>query len=179
MQTCPVCGKEFQASTRYCPACGTNLQQQSFASPPIPQSGYSQGYSYSQQGTAVPRTDQPHGHRKYVVAIIVALLIGLIVGGIIGFEFPVAADFTTVKGTVSLSGSQAGTPDLIWFNSTTFGSLSSSVSTNHAYMVNLPIGDTYSVSILWLNATRFPFTCAASPSTFSSNNQNAAQNFSC
>jgi hypothetical protein len=193
MPNCPVCGNNVQAGTQYCPACGTNLQQ-SFGAPtsptptPTPTPTYSPNYSYSQQGAGVPRTGQPHGHKRYVIAIIVALLIGLLVGVFIGASLPPPVDYTTLTGTVSLSSQYRGTADLIWFNSTIYGNgnLTAVVSANScgvgcSYMVNLPTPDTYAVSIQWFNATGTPMfgTCNASPSTFSSNATNATQNFSC
>jgi hypothetical protein len=180
MPNCPVCGRDVPAGTQYCPACGTNLQQ-TFGAQASPAPTYSPNYSYPQQGTGMPTTGEPHGHGKYIIAIIAALLIGLVVGGVIGFSFPVAADFTTVNGTVSLNSTLSnqyhGTPNLIMFNSTTFGNLTSTISASK-YLVNLPIGDTYLVSIQWFNATG-TYWCTASPDSFSSNNQNAAQNYSC
>jgi hypothetical protein len=180
MPNCPVCGRDVPTGTQYCPTCGTNLQQ-SYGAQASPTPAYSPNYSYPPQGTGMPTTSQPHGHGKYIIAIIAALLIGLVVGGVIGFSFPVAADFTTVNGTVTLnstlSNQYRGTPNLIMFNSTTFGNLTSAISANK-YLINLPIGDTYAVSIQWLNTTA-TYRCTASPNSFSSNNQNASQDFSC
>lgn len=130
-----------------------------------------------------PGASQPHSHRKYVLAIIAALLIGLIVGGIIGFSFPIAADYTNLAGSVTLSNQFQGVPNLIMFNSTLYGNLTSTVLSDHSYVSNLPIGDTYNVSIQWFNATATPSQmfgrCIPSQSTFTSDNQNATQDFSC
>jgi hypothetical protein len=180
MPNCPVCGRDVPAGVQYCPTCGTNLQP-SYGTPATPAPTYSPNYSTSQGGMGMPAQNQPHGHAKYIVAIIVALLIGLVVGGVIGFSFPVAADFTTLNGSVTLnsqlSSTYHGNPNLIMFSSTTFGNLTSAVIAAK-YLVDLPIGDTYSVSIQWSNSTG-RFTCVPSTNSFSSNNQNAAQDFSC
>ena len=188
MPNCPVCGRDVPAGTQYCPTCGTNLQQTSFGSQPTQSQQYPQNpqnypsYSYPQPGgTGIPPPNQHHGHGKYIIAIAVALIIGLVIGGVIGFSFPVAADFTTVNGTANLNSQQTtvyhGTPNLIMFNSTTFGNLTSAVRSNR-FLVNLPIGDTYLVSIQWINGTN-TYRCIPTTSTFTSNNQNEAPTFSC
>jgi hypothetical protein len=174
MPNCPVCGRDIPSGTQYCPICGTNLQSYGKQTTQAPT--YSPNYSYPQQGTGMPGTSQPHSHRKYVAAIVAALLIGLTLGFFIGYLQPVSVDYTTVSGTVSL-GSYRGTPNLIMFNSTMFGNLSAAVSGNK-YLINLPTGDVYAVSIKWANSTG-TFTCIPTSNSFSSNNQNAAQDFSC
>ncbi len=181
MATCPACGKEVQPTTQYCPACGTNLTQGGTQSTQT--ATYSPTYSYPQQGMGMPGASQPHTHRKHVFAIIAALLVGLIVGGIIGFSFPIAADYTNLTGSVRLSNQFQGIPNLIMFNSTLYGNLTSAVFSDHSYIINLPIGDTYNVSIQWFNATATPSQmfgrCIPAQSTFTSDNQNATQDFSC
>ena len=180
MPNCPVCGREVQAGTQYCPTCGTNLQQ-TYAATAGQTPTYSPNYSSPQGGMGMPGPGQSHGHGKYIVAIVAALLIGLVVGGIIGFSFPVAADYTTLNGTVTLnsqlSNQYHGNPNLIMFNSTIYGNLTAAVIAQ-GYRINLPIGDTYTVSIQWFNSTA-TYRCIPSKNSFSSNNQNAAQNFSC
>lgn len=180
MPNCPVCGRDVPSGTQYCPTCGTNLQQ-SYGTQSTTSPTYSQTPSYSSTGgTGMPSPGQPRGSRRYI-AIIAALLIGLVIGGVIGYSLPVAADYTSVTGTVilnsQLSNQFGGKPTLVWFNSTAFGNLTSAVLSNK-YLINLPIGDTYFVSIQWSNATG-TFRCVPSQSTFSSNNQNVAQDFSC
>ncbi len=125
----------------------------------------------------MPGPQKPHGHGKYIIAIVAALIIGLVIGAVIGLSFPVSADFTTLNGTATLSSRYTGSPNLIYFNSTVFGNLTSAVMSNN-YLVNLPIGDTYSVSIQYLNGTG-TFRCIPTPNSFASNNQNATQDFSC
>ena len=63
------------------------------------------------------------------------------------------------------------------FNSTTFGNLTAAVMANN-YLINLPIGDTYAVSVQWFNATAV-YRCIPSQNSFASNNQNTTQDFSC
>jgi hypothetical protein len=180
MPSCPVCGRDVPAGTQYCPACGTNLQQ-TFGSPVAPVPTYSPNHSYSQSGTGLPDPGNPHGHGKYIIAIMAALLIGLVIGGFIGLSYPVAAQFTSLNGTVTLnnqlSGAFHGSPNLIMFNSTIFGNLTSAVIA-HNYLINLPVGDTYAVSVQWSNATA-TYRCVPSTNSFASNNANAAQDFSC
>jgi hypothetical protein len=129
----------------------------------------------------MPSQNQHHGHGRYIIAIVVALIIGLVIGGVIGFSFPVSADYTTLNGTATLnsqlSGTYHGSPNLVWFNSTVFGNLTSAVVSNN-YLVNLPIGDTYAVSIQWFNSTG-TYRCTPSTNSFTSNNQNATQDFAC
>jgi hypothetical protein len=193
MPNCPVCGNNVPAGTQYCPACGTNLQQ-SYGPPaapaPTPTPTYSPNYSYPQGGMGMPGTSKPQSNRKYILAIVGALIIGLIIGFFIGFSYPVAIDYTTVTGTVSVSGNR-GTPDLIMFNSTDGnGNLTAVVQVNsngcgpsECFLINLPNPDTYNVFIQWINTTTTPVTfgmCTASPSAFTPpNNQTATQNFSC
>jgi zinc ribbon protein len=179
MPNCPVCGKEVQASTQYCPVCGTNLPQ-TYGVPSTQTPIDSQNYSYPQQGMRMPGTTQPHSHRKYIAAIVAALLIGLILGFFIGFLQPISVDYTTVSGTVSIGSQHYGTPDMIMFNSTMFGNLTAAVTANN-YRINLPTGDAYAVSIQWFNATSSQMfgRCPASPGTFSSSNQTATADFSC
>src|SRR5207247_7922119 len=101
MPNCPACGKEIQSTTTYCPACGTSLKQTSPGS--SAQSGtYSPNYSYSQQGSGMPTANQPHSHRKYILAIIIVALIGLTVGGLVTSTFLIGPDVTDVTGKVSL-----------------------------------------------------------------------------
>ena len=185
MPNCPVCGKEVQATTAYCPACGANLKQAS-AQPTMPSGRYSPSYSYSQQGTGYPGGSQPHGHKKYIIAIIVVGIIGLIAGGLITEGFLVPPDVTDVTGIVTLNtldtSQYHGTVSQILFGSTDTGNLSSTVFQDHSYQTYLPIGETYTVIIQWTNITGSSigtYTCSASPGTFSSSNPNATQNFSC
>ncbi len=176
MSNCPVCGRDVPAGTQYCPSCGTNLQQ-TYGSPTTA----APSYSFPQSGTGMPEPNQHHGHGKYIIAIAVALIIGLVIGGVIGFSFPVAAHLTPVNGIANLNSQQTtpfhGTPNLVWFNSTTFGNLTSTVI-SHKFLVNLPIGDTYYVSIQWFNTTG-TYRCIPTTSTFTSNNQNESPIFSC
>ena len=186
MPNCPVCGKEVQASTTYCPACGTNLKQTS-GQPTMPTGSYSPSYSYSQQGTGFPSAGQSHSHRKYIIAIIVVGIIGLIGGGLITQAFLVPPDVTDVTGTVVLNtqitSQYHGIANHILFGSTDTGNLSSAIFSDHSYQVYLPIGETYTVTIQWVNVTSSlaidVFTCTAAPSSFSSSNANATQNFTC
>jgi hypothetical protein len=183
MPNCPICGKEVQSSTAYCPACGTNLRQVS-AGPTMPTGNYRPAYSNPQQGTMIPAGGQPHGHRKYILAIVAVGIIALLTGGLIGYSLPVPPDFTTLTGTVALGGQFNGNPILIIFDSSATGNLSSAVFSNRSYMVNLPIGGpAYSVTIEWQNLTSGPSIaahwCSASTSTFDSSNANATQDFSC
>ena len=187
MPNCPVCGKEVQSTTAYCPACGTSLKQTSPGS--SAQSGtYSPNYSYSQQGTGIPTANQPHGHRKYILAIIIVGLIGLIVGGLVTSTFLIGPDVTDVTGTVSLGSpyfdQYHGSPNHILFTSAITGNLSSGVFPDRSYQVYLPIlsSGSYAVTIQWTNVTAGAvsfYSCTSNPSTFSSFSQNATQNFSC
>ncbi|OLB71469.1 hypothetical protein AUI06_03685 [archaeon 13_2_20CM_2_52_21] len=187
MPNCPVCGKEVQSTTTYCPACGTSLKQTSSGSPA--QSGtYSPNYSYPQQGVVAPTASQPHSHRKYILAIIIVGLIGLIVGGLVTSTFLIGPDVTDLTGTVSLQtlyvNQYNGIPNRILFNSAVTGNLSSGVSPDKSYQIYLPIllSGNYAVTIQWTNVTAGAvsfYSCTANPSTFSSSNQNATQNFSC
>ncbi len=165
MPNCPVCGKDVQATTQYCPACGMSLSQ-SYEAPSTQMQNYPPGYSYPQQGVGTLATGQLHSHRKYIFGIIAALLVGLIIGGIIGFSFPIAADYTNLTGTVSLGNANLGSPDLIIFDGTIYGNLTSAVLADHSYQVNLPVGDTYSVSIQWFNAASRQFGNRAASSQY-------------
>jgi hypothetical protein len=183
MLNCPICGKEVQPTTAYCPSYGTDLRQVS-AGPTMPTRSYPPAYSYPQQGTTIPAGGQSYGHRKYILAIIAVGMIALLIGGLIGYSLPVPPDYTTLIGTATLSSQFNGTPNLIIFDSSATGNLSSSVFPSHSYVVDLPIGGpAHSVTIEWQNLTSSPSIaahwCSASPSTFSSSDANATQNFSC
>src|SRR5437660_3986322 len=187
MLNCPVCGKEVQSTTTYCPACGTSLKQTNSSSSP-PSGTYSPNYSSPQQSYGMPTASQPHSHRKYIIAIIIVGLIGLIVGGLVASTFLIGPDVTDLTGTVSLGNLYAnqyhGTPNQILFNSAVTGNLSSGVLPDKSYQVYLPIlsiGD-YAVTIQWTNVTAGAvsfYSCTPNPSIFSSSSQNATQNFSC
>jgi hypothetical protein len=187
MPNCLVCGKEVQSSTTYCPACGTNLKQTSPDSS-AQRGTFSPNYSYPQQGVGMPTASQPHGHRKYILAIIIVGLIGLIVGGLVTSTFLIGPDLTDLTGTVSLptlyANQYQGTPNRLLFNSAVTGNLSSGIFPDKSYQVYLPIlsSGNYAVTIQWTNVTAGAvslYRCTANPSTFSSPNQNATQNFSC
>ena len=190
MPNCPVCGKEVQSTTAYCPACGTSLKQTGHVST-MQTNAYSQNspnYSYPQQGYGMPTAPQSHNHRKYILAIIVVGLIALVVGGLITSTFLIGPDVTDVTGSVTLQtlyvGTYHGTPNRVLFVSTITGNLSAGVFPNNSYQVYLPIlsSGNYAVSIQWTNVTAGAvsfYSCTANPSIFSSSNQNATQNFSC
>jgi uncharacterized OB-fold protein len=185
MPNCPVCGKEVQSTTVYCPACGTSLKQTN-ASSTMQTNTYSQSSpNYSpQQAYGMPTTPQSHSHRKYILAIIVVGLISLVVGGLVASTFLVGPDVTDVTGTVTLQSTYRGIPDRILFVSTVTGNLSAGVFPDNSYQVYLPIlsAGNYAVSITWTNVTGGAvsfYSCTANPSTFSSSNQNATKNFSC
>jgi hypothetical protein len=190
MPNCPVCGKEVQSTTAYCPACGTSLKQTSAGST-MQSSTYSQNspnYSYPQQGYGMPTAPQSHSHRKYILAIIIVGLIALVVGGLVTSTFLIGPDVTDVTGTVALQtlivNQYHGVPNRILFVSTDTGNLSAGVFPDNSYQVYLPILSTgnYAVSLTWTNVTAGAvsfYSCTANPSTFSSSNQNATQNFSC
>jgi len=55
----------------------------------------------------MPTANQPHGHRKYILAIIIVGLIGLIVGGLVTSTLLIGPDVTDVTGTVSLGSPYA------------------------------------------------------------------------
>ena len=187
MPNCPVCGKEVQSLTTYCPACGTSLKQTSLSSS-VQGETYSPNYSYPQPSTGMPTASQPHGHRKYILAIIIVGLIGLIVGGLVTSTFLIGPDVTDLTGTISLGGLYVnqyhGLPNRILFNSAVTGNLSSSIFPDKSYQACLPIlsSGNYAVTIQWTNVTAGAvsfYSCTANPSMFSSTNQNATQNFSC
>src|SRR6266700_7605272 len=142
MPNCPVCGKEVQSTTAYCPACGTSLKQTNSSSSP-PSGTYSPNYSSPQQSYGMPTTSQPHSHRKYIIAIIIVGLIGLIVGGLVASTFLIGPDVTDVTGTVTLGSpyfdQYHGTPNHILFNNAVTGNLSSGVFPDKSYQVYLPI----------------------------------------
>ena len=187
MPNCPVCGKEVQSTTAYCPACGTSLKQTSPGS--SAQSGtYSPNYYSPQPNPGMPTTNQPHSHQKYILAIIVVALIGLVVGGLVASTFLIGPDVTDLTGTVWLGtlylNQYHGAPNHILFKSAVTGNLSSGVFPDKSYQVYLPIlsSGNYAVTIQWTNVTAGAvsfYSCTANPSTFSSSNQNATQNFSC
>ncbi len=187
MPNCPVCGKEVQSTTAYCPACGTSLKQTSPGS--SAQSGtYSPNYYSPQPNPGMPTVSQPHSHRKFILAIIVVALIGLIVGGLVTSTLLIGPDVTDLTGTVSLGNFYVnlyhGAPNQILFKSAVTGNLSSGVFPEKTYQVYLPIlsSGNYSVTIQWTNVTAGPvsfYSCTANPSMFSSSSQNATQNFSC
>ncbi len=187
MPNCPVCGKEVQSTTAYCPACGTSLNQTSPGS--AAQSGtYSPNYYSPQPNPGMPTANQTHSHRKYILAIIIVALICLIVGGLVTSTLLIGPDVTDVTGTVSLGNlyvnQYQGTPNHIIFNSAVTGNLSSGVFLDKSYQVYLPIlsSGNYAVTIQWTNVTAGSvsfYSCTANPSTFSSLDQNATQNFSC
>src|SRR5216683_4738245 len=109
MPNCPVCGKEVQSTTAYCPACGTSLKQTSPGS--SAQSGtYSPNYYSPQPNPGMPTANQPHSHRKYILAIIIVALIGLIVGGLVASTFLIGPDVTDLTGTVTLQNTYRGIP---------------------------------------------------------------------
>ncbi len=131
---------------------------------------------------------QPHGHKKYVLAIIVVALIGLVVGGLVTSTFLIGPDVTDVTGTVTLQNPYLnqyhGIPNRILFTSTVTGNLSAGIFSDKSYQAYLPIlsSGNYAVSIQWTNVTAGAvsfYGCTANPSTFSSSNQSATQNFSC
>ncbi len=186
MPNCPVCGKEVQSTTTYCPACGTSLKQTA-ASPSLHSETYSPNY-YTQQSGAFPAGTQPHRHRKYILAIIVVGLIGLVVGGLVTSTFLIGPDVTDVTGTITLQNlylnQYQGIPNRLLFTSSVTGNLSTGVFPDKSYQIYLPILSTgnYAVSIQWTNVTAGAvsfYSCTANPSTFSSSNQSATQNFSC
>src|SRR5260370_23299595 len=130
MPNCPVCGKEVQSTTAYCPAGRTSLKQTSPSS--SAQSGtYAPNYYSPQPNPGMPTANHPHSHRKYILAIIVVALIGLIVGGLVTTTFLIGPDVTDVTGTVSLGSlyvSQShATPNHILFNSALTRNLTSRV----------------------------------------------------
>ncbi len=187
MPNCPVCGKEVQSTTAYCPACGTSLKQTSSGSS-AQSATYSPNYYSPQPNPGMPTANQPHGHRKYILAIIIVGSIGLIVGGLVTSTLLIGPDVTDVTGTVSLGSPYAnpyqGTPNNIIFNSVVTGNLSSGVFPDKSYQVYLPIlsSGNYAVIIQWTNVTSGTVSfhsCTANPSTFSSSSQNVTQNFSC
>ena len=187
MPNCPVCGKEVQSTTAYCPACGTSLK------PTGPgasmQTGtYSPNYSYPQQDYGMPTASQPHSHRKHIIAIIIVALIGLTVGGLVTSTFLIGPDVSDVTGTVTLQQPYAtqynGIPNRLVFNSALTGNLSAGVFQDKSYQLYLPIlsSGSYTVTIQWTNVTAGAvsfYTCTANPSTFSSSDQNATKDFSC
>src|SRR5439155_19169887 len=187
MPNCPVCGKEVQSTTAYCPACGTSLKQTNSSSSP-PSGMYSPNYSSPQQSYGMPTTSQPHSHRKYILAIIIVGLIGLIVGGLVTSTLLIGPDVTDVTGTVSLGSpyfdQYHGSPNHILFTSAITGNLSSAVFPDKSYQVYLPIlsSGSYLVTIQWTNVTAGAgsfYSCTPNPSTFSSFSQNATRNFLC
>lgn len=184
MPNCPVCGKEVQASTQYCPACGASIQQPGFGSSPIP--NYSTVSSYPQSLKGTPSATPPHTHAKYIIAIIALFIIGLVVGGLVTSAFLIPPDVTDVTGTVTLNGQYVtqyhGVPNRILFGNTSTGNLSSAIFSDNSYQAYLPVSNAYTVLIQWTNITGSTFTahtCTAVPSTFSSSNSNATANFSC
>ncbi len=132
----------------------------------------------------MPTTNQPHSHRKYILAIIIVALIGLIVGGLVTSTFLIGPDVTDVTGTVTLQNTYRGIPDCLLFVSSVTGNLSAGIFPDKSYQVYLPIlsSGNYAVSMQWTNVTAGAvsfYSCTANPSTFSSSNQSATQNFSC
>jgi hypothetical protein len=149
---------------------------------------YSPNYSYPQQGAGMGTGTQPHGHKKYILAIIVVALIGLVVGGLVTSTFLIGPDVTDLAGTVTLQNlflnHYHGIPNRLLFISTVTGNLSAGIFPDKSYQVYLPILSTgyYAVSIQWTNVTANTvslYSCTANPSTFTSSNQSATQNFSC
>src|SRR5437879_7224394 len=158
MPNCPVCGKEVQSTTAYCPACGTSLKPTGPGAP-MQTGTYSPNYSYPQQGYGMPTASQPHSHRKYIIAIIIVALIGLIVGGLVTSTFLIGPDVTDVTGTVTLQRLYAtqynGIPSRLVFNSALTGNLSAGVFEDKSYQVYLPIlsSGSFVVTIQWTNVT--------------------------
>src|SRR5712691_10088385 len=187
MPNCPVCGKEVQSTTAYCPACGTSLKQTSSGSS-AQSATYSPNYYSPQPNPGMPTANQPHGHRKYILAIIIVGSIGLIVGGLVTSTLLIGPDVTDVTGTVSLGSpyfdQYHGYPNHIRFTSAFTDNLRSDVFPDKSYQVYLPIlsSGSYAVTIQWTNVTAGAvsfYSCTSNPSTFSSFSQNATQNFSC
>src|SRR6266849_4990618 len=89
-----------------CPVCGTSLKQ---TSPGLSAQSrtYSPNYYSPQPNPGMPTTNQPHSHRKYILAIIVVALIGLIVGGLVTTTFLIGPDVTDVTGTATLGSPYA------------------------------------------------------------------------
>ena len=185
MPSCPVCGKEVQSATAYCPTCGTSLKQTAVGSS-IQSGTYSPNY-YT-QGGAVSTATRPHSHRKYILAIIVVGLIALVVGGLVTSTFLIGPDVTDVTGTVTLQNlylnTYHGIPNRLLFVSSVTGNLSAGILSDRSYQVYLPIlpSGNYAVSIKWTNVTAGAvsfYSCTANPRTFTSSDQSATQNFSC
>jgi hypothetical protein len=182
MPSCPVCGKAVQAGTQYCPTCSTKLQP-SYGTPAIQTPTqlqtptYSPEEPYAQQGTSMPPETPKRSNGKLILIVVGAVLISLLVGFMIGYSQPLPADYTNLTGSVSLGSQYPGTANLIMFNSTVFGNLTSAIISNN-YLINLPIGDTYYVSLQYLNGTG-SFRCIPTLNSFTSIDRNATQDFYC
>lgn len=125
---------------------------------------------------------QPHGHRKYVIAVIVVAIVALLTGVLIGYQIA-PTGITLVQGRVSLNSQEHGVPYFISFVHPTTGNLTSAVE-NQTYLVYLPTGYSFTVTVGWLNMTSgspsFGFhACNPQPSTYIPSAQNETRNFTC
>ncbi|HEX4920803.1 MAG TPA: hypothetical protein VFV92_08690 [Candidatus Bathyarchaeia archaeon] len=131
--------------------------------------------------------DPRRGNRRHIITLIVVALICLIAGGLITYAFLVPPDETDVTGTVTLNtqitDQYHGIANHIMFGSSATGTLSSAILPDHSFQVYLPIGETYTATLQWVNVTSSmaidAFTYNATPGSFSSSSPNATQNFLC
>jgi len=124
---------------------------------------------------------KPHGHGRYVIAIIAVGIVALLIGVFYGYATAPAA-VTFLQGKVTLSAQYHGTPHICSFANAHTLNLTSIV-TNQTYLVYLPSNFSYIVTVQWINLTSGPYlgihTCNPIPSSFSPSGQNETQTFTC
>jgi hypothetical protein len=122
-----------------------------------------------------------HGRGRYVIAIVAVGIIALLIGVFYGTATAPAA-VTLLEGRVALSAQDHGTAYSIAFANMNTHNLTSTI-TNQTYLLYLPTGLNYVVSVQWINMTAGPYfgvhNCNPTPGTFNPSGQNETQNFAC
>jgi hypothetical protein len=134
---------------------------------------------------------RPHNHTRYVAGILIGIIVSLSLGYAAGFNAGVKNTLSNVdrrppnwvyilvSGNVSIGS--LGTPRALTFDSPTYTSLSSAISTgnnqNH-YQVYLFWPAIYNVTIFYQDSSYKWQHCAASPGTFTPGSTQT-QSFNC
>src|SRR5688572_30148584 len=74
MVTCPQCGRENAANSKFCVHCGAAIPVQSATPPPQQAGGYpQQGYQAPYRAERVPFAGDLRDHPTFVIALVLAL----------------------------------------------------------------------------------------------------------